>query len=59
MIQTKGKGKSNDKGKNNIKGKEKGKGKEEDPLVYDYEEGSVHDGALKEDLMRGYERFKV
>jgi hypothetical protein len=26
---------------------------------YDYEDGSVHDGAVRAHILRGYERFKV
>ncbi|KAJ7068862.1 hypothetical protein B0H15DRAFT_871867 [Mycena belliarum] len=43
--------------------KAKGKGKEksstEAPVLYDYHESSVHDVAVKADLMRGYEKFKL
>ncbi|KAK1219669.1 hypothetical protein PQX77_017620 [Marasmius sp. AFHP31] len=40
----------------------KGKGKEkqkEPALIYDYSEASVHVTALKADIMKGYERFKL
>lgn len=56
------KGKSRSKGKEKAKGTDKEKDKSKDVRegpVYDYEDGSVHDSALKEDIMRGYERFKV
>ncbi|KAJ6534628.1 hypothetical protein DFH09DRAFT_1180184 [Mycena vulgaris] len=43
--------------------KPKGKGKEktnaEPPVLYDYHEYSVHDVAVKADIMRGYEKFKL
>ncbi|KXN92429.1 hypothetical protein AN958_07047 [Leucoagaricus sp. SymC.cos] len=52
------KGKSKARAKGKEKEKDKGKDIHEGP-VYDYEDGSVHDGALKEDIMRGYERFKL
>jgi hypothetical protein len=36
------------------------KGKnEESNVVYDYDEGSVHDVALRAQVLRGYEEFKV
>lgn len=35
------------------------KGKAETTLQYDYEEGSVHDGAIHARIMKGYEGFKV
>ena len=62
-MHEKGKGKQG-KEKGKLKGKEREKerderGKDKDVPVYDYEDSSVHDGALKEDIMRGYERFKV
>ncbi|KAK7056380.1 hypothetical protein VNI00_002934 [Paramarasmius palmivorus] len=41
-----------------VKGKGKGKEKES-VVVYDYSDASVHDLALKADIMRGYERFKL
>lgn len=56
VVQEKGKAKSKEKGK------EKGKGKETEMQtgpVYDFLEGSVHDIALRQDILRGYERFKV
>ncbi|KAG6811705.1 hypothetical protein H0H92_006212 [Tricholoma furcatifolium] len=50
------------KAKNKSKPSEKGKGKEIDsdnaPL-YDYQEGSIHDIALRADILRGYEEFKL
>ncbi|KAJ3806670.1 hypothetical protein EV368DRAFT_49641 [Lentinula lateritia] len=52
--------------KTNSKGKEKGvksilKGKDKEPsiTVYDYSDASVNDQALRDDLMRGYEQFKL
>ncbi|KAF7370296.1 hypothetical protein MSAN_00660900 [Mycena sanguinolenta] len=40
--------------------KSKGKGKEKtQPLLYDYHEHSVHDVAVRADIMRGYEKFKL
>ncbi|EEB90537.1 hypothetical protein MPER_11241 [Moniliophthora perniciosa FA553] len=40
--------------------KPKGKGKEKEPIVgYDYSDASVHDLALKADIMKGYEHFKL
>ena len=47
------------------KGKNKGKGKAKDSttakpeVVYDYQDGSLHDLALRTHLLRGYELFKV
>ncbi|KAF9563073.1 hypothetical protein CPC08DRAFT_741944 [Agrocybe pediades] len=36
------------------------KGKEKDiSQTYDYDEGSVHDSAIRAHIMRGYERFKL
>lgn len=59
-MQDKARSKSKDKAKNKGKEKEKEKGADvREGLVYDYEDGSVQDGALREDIMRGYERFKV
>ena len=52
----KGKGKSKDKSKSNENGKEKGLN---NALLFDYQEGSVHDLALRADILRGYEQFKV
>jgi len=57
-VHEKGK-KGKEKGRLKGKEREKERGKDKDVPVYDYEDGSVHDGALKEDIMRGYERFKV
>jgi hypothetical protein len=42
-----------------VKGKGKEKTSAEVPVVYDYHESSVHDVAVKADLMRGYEKFQV
>jgi len=62
-VHEKGKGKKGkEKGKLKVKEWEKEKdekGKDKDVPVYDYEDSSVYDGALKEAIMRGYERFKV
>ena len=44
------------KGKSGTIGRSKGK---EPALVMDYEESSVDDIALRQDLLRGYEKFKV
>ncbi|KDR80671.1 hypothetical protein GALMADRAFT_91189 [Galerina marginata CBS 339.88] len=44
------------KGKPTTKGKEKEK---ETGPIYDYEEGSVHDSALRAHILKGYERFKL
>ncbi|PPQ69776.1 hypothetical protein CVT25_009760 [Psilocybe cyanescens] len=46
--------------KTKTKGKliEKGKGNESSPL-YDYEDGSVHDNALRACILQGYEKFKL
>lgn len=42
------------------KGKDKGKTPESAPAVqYDYQDSSVHDMALRADILKGYERFKV
>lgn len=48
------------KSKSKIKGKplDTGKEKEGGP-IYDYEDGSVHDAALRAHILIGYERFKV
>ncbi|KAF7309999.1 hypothetical protein MIND_00372700 [Mycena indigotica] len=45
-----------DKGKSKVKDKN---GAAEPPVVYDYEDYSVHDIALQVDIMRGYEKFKL
>lgn len=58
VVYEKGKGKGKEK-KGKLKGKEREKDKDKDEPGYDCEDSSVHDGALKEDIMRGYERFKV
>lgn len=52
------------KAKSRAKEKEKSKFPEtgeKDPSqpTYDYHEGSIHDIALRQDILRGYERFKV
>ncbi|KAJ3557998.1 hypothetical protein NP233_g11597 [Leucocoprinus birnbaumii] len=59
VIQDKSRSKSKDKTRSKGKEKENDKDKAKDVPVYDYENGSVHDGALKEDIMRGYEKFKL
>lgn len=62
VVQDKGRSKPKDKGKEKAKVPEKGKDKEtetETGPVYDFLEGSVHDIALRQDILRGYERFKV
>ncbi|KAJ7022865.1 hypothetical protein C8F04DRAFT_1048530 [Mycena alexandri] len=41
------------------KGKGKDKAKAEQPLLYDYHEHSVHDIAVQEDMLRGYDTFKL
>ncbi|KAF5383614.1 hypothetical protein D9615_003725 [Tricholomella constricta] len=50
----KGKGRS----KSNGKGKEKEK-ESEAATLFDYQEGSVHDLALRADILRAYEQFKL
>ncbi|THV05574.1 hypothetical protein K435DRAFT_773740 [Dendrothele bispora CBS 962.96] len=49
--------------KSKVKGKEKekmkGKEKDQSGVVYDYSDASVHDVALRADIMRGYEKFKL
>ncbi|KAG6908786.1 hypothetical protein DXG01_003315 [Tephrocybe rancida] len=52
----KGKIKAKDKPKANEKGKEK---QLDNAPLYDYQEGSVHDLALRADILRGYEQFKL
>ena len=52
------KGKSKDKGKSGAKPADKGKDGE-NSAVYDYHDGSVHDLALRAQILRGYEEFKV
>jgi hypothetical protein len=37
----------------------KAKGKTDVTAQYDYEDGSVHDGAVRARILKGYERFKV
>lgn len=51
---------STNKGKGKIV-KEKAKTEKEkgSPVMYDNIEGSVHDVSLRQDLLRGYERFKA
>jgi hypothetical protein len=41
------------------KSQTKPKSDKTDNLTFDYHEASIHDTALKADLLRGYERFKV
>lgn len=53
-----------DKGKGKGKEKEKPKaadrGNDKEPTsTYEYLDGSVHDISLREDILRGYERFKA
>ena len=50
-----------DHAKEKLKSKSKptDKGKEKDLAPYEYEDGSVHDNALRADILKGYERFKV
>ncbi|KAI9458128.1 hypothetical protein BJY52DRAFT_1269847 [Lactarius psammicola] len=52
------KGKSKDKGKSGAKAADKGKNGESS-VVYDYHDGSVHDLALRAQVLRGYEEFKL
>lgn len=48
------------KGKSKSKSKPTDKGKQKDISVpYEYEDGSVHDNALRAYILKGYERFKV
>ena len=48
------------KGKAGTKSANKGKnGGESSNVVYDYHEGSVHDVALRAQVLQGYEEFKV
>ena len=49
---------SKGKGKAGSKAADKGKNGESN-VVYDYHEGSVHDIALRAQVMQGYEEFKV
>lgn len=35
------------------------KGKADETAQYDYQDGSVHDSAVRSRILRGYERFKV
>ncbi|KAL0960240.1 hypothetical protein HGRIS_011872 [Hohenbuehelia grisea] len=46
-----------DKGKS--KHTDKGKGSAQAQVTYDYHDSSVHDLALREDMLRGYEKFKL
>ncbi|KAI0272602.1 hypothetical protein BC834DRAFT_817474 [Gloeopeniophorella convolvens] len=52
------KGKSKDKGKTKAKETDKGRNGEAQ-IVYDYHDGSVHDLALRAQILRGYEEFKL
>ncbi|KAG6900327.1 hypothetical protein C0993_012524 [Termitomyces sp. T159_Od127] len=52
----KGKGKTKDRSKANEKGKDKDL---KNTPLYDYQEGSIHDLALRADILRGYEQFKL
>jgi hypothetical protein len=52
------KGKSKDKGKSGAKAADKGKNGD-GGVVYDYHDSSVHDFALRAQVLRGYEEFKV
>ncbi|KAF8159510.1 hypothetical protein B0H34DRAFT_796751 [Crassisporium funariophilum] len=48
------------KSKAKLKGKSADSGKEKAPApMYEYEDGSVHDDALRAHVMKGYERFKL
>ncbi|KAF9482584.1 hypothetical protein BDN70DRAFT_801285 [Pholiota conissans] len=48
------------KAKSKAKGKAVEKGKTSDPApIYDYEDGSVHDEAIRAHILKGYERFKL
>ncbi|TFK75038.1 hypothetical protein BDN72DRAFT_892719 [Pluteus cervinus] len=53
------KGKNKETGKDKQKQGDKGKGKESQQPAYDYLDGLVHDVALKAELLKGYEQFKV
>ncbi|GLB43405.1 putative fungal domain of unknown function (DUF1712) [Lyophyllum shimeji] len=55
----KSKGKSREKPKSREKGKESVKESTESAPLFDYQEGSVHDLALRADILRGYEQFKL
>jgi len=52
------KGKGKDKGKSGAKAADKVKN-EESSVVYDYHDASVHDLALRAQILMGYEEFKV
>ncbi|KAH9167466.1 hypothetical protein EDB89DRAFT_2115562 [Lactarius sanguifluus] len=52
------KGKSKDKGKSGAKAADKGKNGESS-VIYDYHDASVHDLALRAQVLRGYEEFKL
>ncbi|KAI9440683.1 hypothetical protein H4582DRAFT_1938731 [Lactarius indigo] len=52
------KGKSKDKGKSGSKAADKGRNGESS-VVYDYHDASVHDLALRAQVLRGYEEFKL
>lgn len=54
----KAKGMEKDKKANKAKQKDNKKEKEQPPL-YDYHDGSVHDSSLRKHIERGYEQFKV
>ncbi|KAI9511389.1 hypothetical protein F5148DRAFT_1146839 [Russula earlei] len=47
------------KGKGKAASKAADKGKHEGDVVYDYHEGSVHDVALRAQVLQGYEEFKL
>lgn len=48
------------KSKSKIKGNPLDTGKEKETApIYDYEDGSAHDAALRAHILLGYERFKV
>ncbi|KAF8906236.1 hypothetical protein CPB84DRAFT_1813866 [Gymnopilus junonius] len=49
---------SKNKSKSESKPTDKGKEKETSP-VYEYDDGSVHDSALRAHILQGYERFKL
>ncbi|TFK39855.1 hypothetical protein BDQ12DRAFT_681350 [Crucibulum laeve] len=51
--------KAKGKGKEKPKAPEKGKESNDIGPIYDYDDGSVHDIALRGDLLRAYEKFKL
>lgn len=53
------KSKGKEKGEKGVKGILKGKDKEVSHPSYDYSDSSVIDQALRADILRGYEQFKV